>query len=344
MKKVLALLAAAAFVVAFTAPAMAAEWNFYGSSRMTTFYDDFDAPKGAFDDKDLTWAQQGNSRIGAKVKAGDISGRFEYGTGVNLRILWAEWDFGGGKLGVGQTYVPVNMFKSNQVWGGDSGLLNTGGLYGGRRDMIRFRFGGLDIAFVEVNDVGVPGFASADTDTSIPKLEARYLFKMGGFSFEVGGGYQTYDVVDAADSEESVDSWVVGLGATAGFGPISVKGNIYVGQNTGQYGLWQAGADDAIWDGTKIVDNDTLGFLVAAGFKMSDMVTFEAGYARLQHELDQSGADKDETQGYYVQAAITLAKGVYLVPEVGVLDYMDDAAGNDQGKTTYYGAKWQINF
>lgn len=344
MKKVLALLAAAAFVVAFTAPAMSAEWSFYGSSRMTTFWEDDDNPTGVFDDEDLVWAQQGNSRIGANVKAGDVTGRFEYGTGVNLRILWGEWDFGAGKLGLGQHYVPVNMFMSNQVWAGDVGLLWSGGLYGGRHDMIRFRFGSLDLALVEVNNVGVPGFAAADTDTSIPKLEARYLFKMGAFSVELGGGYQTYDVVDATDKEESVDSWVVALGATAGLGPFSLKGNIYAGQNTGQYGLFQLGADDAIWDGTKIVDNDTLGFVVTAGFKMNDMVSFEAGFGQLQHELDQKGANKDETQSYYLQAVLSLAKGVYLIPEVGVLDYMDDAANNDEGKTTYYGAKWQINF
>jgi len=39
MKKLLVLLAAVAFVVAFTVPAMSADWNFYGSSRISTFFD-----------------------------------------------------------------------------------------------------------------------------------------------------------------------------------------------------------------------------------------------------------------------------------------------------------------
>ena len=104
MKKLLVLLAAVAFVVAFTVPAMSADWNFYGSSRISTFFDgDSEELTGTgFDDDDLTWGLQGNSRIGAKVKAGDISGRFEYGTGINLRLLYASWNFGGGELLVGQ--------------------------------------------------------------------------------------------------------------------------------------------------------------------------------------------------------------------------------------------------
>lgn len=344
MKKILVLLTAAAFVVAFTAPAMSAEWSFYGSSRMATFWDDFDAPKGGTDDEDLTWSQQGNSRIGATVKAGDVTGGFEYGTGVNLRKLYGEWDFGAGKLLVGQTYVPLNFWTSAQVHGGDAGMLNTGGTYGGRQDMIRFTFGSFRIAFIQVNTAGLTGFAAADTDTTIPKIEARYRFNLGALSASLAGGYQTYEVIDAADNGEDVDSYVLGAYFNMPLGPAYLKGDIHFGENTGNYGLWQMGAASAVWNGTDIVDNETLGFALAAGFKMSDMVKFEAGYSHLAHELDQSGADEDDTQAYYLQAALTLAKGVYIIPEIGVIDGLDDAAGNDEGETTYFGAKWQINF
>ena len=42
MKKLLVVLASIAFLVAFTAPAMSADWSFYGSSRMSTFFDSDD--------------------------------------------------------------------------------------------------------------------------------------------------------------------------------------------------------------------------------------------------------------------------------------------------------------
>jgi hypothetical protein len=45
-----------------------------------------------------------------------------------------------------------------------------------------------------------------------------------------------------------------------------------------------------------------------------------------------------------VQAAVTLAPGVYIVPEIGYQDFMDNAAGNDEGYQWYAGAKWQIDF
>ncbi len=247
-----------ALVVCFAMPALggAAEWEFYGSSRMATFWTETDygdslGPSGSKDDADLVFTQQTESRIGANVKAGNVSGRFEYGSAPNLRILWGEWNFGAGKLGVGQNYSPVNIFKSNQVWDDDVGLLYSGGVYGARRDMIRLRFGPVDFALVEVNDADLAGYAGADTDVKIPKLEARYLLSKDAFSFEVGGGYQTYDVVDAADKEESVDAWVVYLGVDYTVGPVLLMGNVYAGQNTGNYDLLELGQNMALWNGTK---------------------------------------------------------------------------------------------
>jgi hypothetical protein len=32
------------------------------------------------------------------------------------------------------------------------------------------------------------------------------------------------------------------------------------------------------------------------------------------------------------------------VPEVGMIDFDEDAAKVEQGDVTYFGAKWQINF
>jgi hypothetical protein len=51
---------------------------------------------------------------------------------------------------------------------------------------------------------------------------------------------------------------------------------------------------------------------------------------------------KDGSWIVYAQALITMAPGVYVIPEVGYYDYMDDVAGNDQGWQWYAGAKWQI--
>ncbi|MEA3358840.1 MAG: hypothetical protein U9R17_05465 [Thermodesulfobacteriota bacterium] len=353
MKKLLVLLAAVAFVVAFTVPAMSADWNFYGSARMSTFFDSDSEEvdnKIAYDDDDLTWALQGNSRLGATVKAGNIGGGFEYGTGVNVRKLYGTWNFGGGELLVGQTYTPLNYFISNQVWGSDNDMLTYGGIYAGRRPMIQLKTGGFKIALIQPNTGAVTNFpAGGETDTSIPKIEASYGFNAGPLKLSLMAMYNTFDVVDAANNEEGVDSYVLGLGFKVPLGAAYVNGNVWMGQNTGNTTLATISfaanpANDAAWDGANIVDNDALGYLLVVGFKASDALSFELGYGQVEHELDQTGEDADETSAMYAQAVINIAKGFFVVPEVGKIDYKEDAAGNDQGDTTYFGAKWQINF
>jgi len=375
MRKLLVLLSAVAFVVAFTAPAMAADWGFYGSARMTTFMeDDSKEVTGTdFGDDDLTWDLQGNSRFGASVKAGDIGGGFEYGTGVNLRKLYGTWNFGGGTLLLGQTYSPVNMFYSNQVWGSDNDMLNYGGVYGGRNPMIQLAMGSLKIALLKpkapggiVTEATAAGFefdpttggflpvaatagvtGPVDTDTTMPKLEVSYSFKAGPVGLTVVGGYNTYDETDTSnDKGYSIDSYIVGLGFNVGLNAAYVKGNVYTGTNLGPYGMYQAGADDPAYDaGTdSIKDCDSMGYLVVAGFKVSDAFGLEAGYGHTESELDVAGSKADETDAYYVQATINLAKGCFIVPEIGKIDYKKDADGEKEGDTTYFGAKWQINF
>jgi hypothetical protein len=344
MRKLLIVLAAFALVVAYTVPAMAADWGFYGSARMTTFMDDVDPGGGAESDTDLTWAQQGNSRFGATVKAGEVGGGFEYGTGINLRKLYGTMPLGGGTLLVGQTYSPVNLFYSNQVWGSDTDMLNTGGVYGGRRGMLQYSVGSLKVALVQpvTGDVVV---AATDADTTMPKIEASYGLKAGPVALKFVLGYNSYEEESATKSYD-INSMILGVGFKVGFGAVSLGGNVYSGTNLGNYGMWQRGADDATYNATNddIDDTDTMGYLFVVTFKSSDTLTFEAGYGYNEHESDVAGAKTDDTSAMYAQAVITMGKGCYIIPEIGVVDLGDDSAGTEEGEITYYGAKWQINF
>jgi hypothetical protein len=330
-------------VASFTLTASAAEWNFYGSARIMTWSDEVDVP-GAKDDRDTTWDAQGNSRIGANVKVSDtMVGKFEYGTGVNLRVLYGEWNFGAGKLLAGQTYTPASsMFYSNQVYGQDNDLLNCGQQYIGRVPMLQLTFGTFKLAFVRPNTGGIPGaLAGTDQDVTFPKIEASYKLKMDNFFVDFAGGYQTLEQNDV-----DIDSYLLAVGGGANFGAAYVSANVYMAQNGASYGLIGLGSSTIGYNAAtrKIVDNDTLGYLLVAGFKVSDALTIEAGYGAIEHELDAAGARADEAATYYVNASITLAPGVFVVPEVGVIDLKDNEAGADEKKTTYFGAKWQMNF
>ncbi len=106
MKQMILGTAALAMILTAAMTAAASEWNFYGNARIGTFYEDTDNPGGT-DTTSFNEYLHGNSRIGAKVRVSDqLRARFEYGTGVNVRQLWGEWNFGAGSLLVGQTYTP----------------------------------------------------------------------------------------------------------------------------------------------------------------------------------------------------------------------------------------------
>jgi len=339
-----------AIVAMFAGSSMAAEWDFYGSARIATFYTKVDTIGGNTDSIDqYQQAMQGNSRIGAKVKVSDeLTARFEYGTGVNVRILYGEWNFGAGSFLVGQMYSPLNMFYSNQVIGSDNGLLAQGGVYSGREQMLQLKFGGFKIAAVAPKNA-TTGVAVSATENKIPGLEASYNLKMDVVSMKFAGGYQAYDAT-VGTTKYDVDSWVAAFGANAKFGAFYVGGNIYMGQNAGNLiGVDDDGANNwgdgyANLTGTAVQDSDAFGAMIAAGFVLNDMFSFEAGYGYVETELDDvAGATNNATnkaQAYYLQSTITLAPGVFFVPEIGKFD------GDEDGdtETDYFGIKWQINF
>jgi hypothetical protein len=369
MKKTIAILAAFALVAGFAATAAAADWSFYGSARMTTFSSTLskEAPSnpmqpGLYDDTDTAWNLQGNSRIGANVSAGDVSGRFEYGTGVNLRILYGAWDFGGGQLLVGQTYTPVTQLLSSQVYNGDNGLLNMGEFYAGRQPMIQLTFGGFKVALVRPSTTLGSGGPSTDVDTILPKIEASYKFSTDMFFVTPYGGYNSVDAVNALDQDEGIDSYVAGIAGGVTLGPANIKANFYMAQNPVAYGATAgtagaptdgvdlgAGVGTPIWNGTSFVDMDEMGGLLLASFKFSDMIGLEAGIGYKNQEYDNAGQTWErDVMTYYAQVPITLADGVDIIPEVGMYDFGDleqtGLADVDLGDLTYIGAKWMINF
>jgi hypothetical protein len=362
MKKLFVLFVAAALVVAFTVPAMSADWSFYGSARMETFW--FDTDEDAGDDNGVFWVNAANSRLGARVKADHITGQVELGlqTGdVYTRIIWGEWNFGGAKLGVGQTYTPTFAPVGNRWFDANEAMLTTGGFYAGRKPMLQLAMGGFKFAAITPQGAVLAGDKSGDVDVMLPKLEASYKFKTDAFSIMPYAGYNTFDVENSTEFPGGYDvtSYVAGLLATMNFGPVYVEGNFTYGQNLrsygaarfpgGTYGLQSApplfGNHTTLITPTgEVKDTTSMTYALALGFKMSDMVAFEGGWGMVNDESDIEGLESVDAMTYYIQARLALAKGVLLVPEVGVYDLGDNAAGQPNGKAMYYGAVWKIDF
>jgi len=101
----------------------------------------------------------------------------------------------------------------------------------------------------------------------------------------------------------------------------------------------------AVFDPTDDVnDTESMQALLVAGLKFTPTLKFEVGAGYRSDEPDVNGVDADEMWSVYGQTVITLAPGVYLIPEAGYIDKMDDFAGDDEGYSWYAGAKWQIDF
>ena len=176
-------------------------------------------------------------------------------------------------------------------------------------------------------------------ETDIPAIEAKYSLSFDNINVVLAGGYQTFDasVTEGGDTyTTSSDSYVLALGGSANFGAFYAKGNVYMGQNAGSL-IWIGTALDGI--GFDEIEADNFGYIVVLGFKANDMFAFEAGYGYAESEYDDFSYT-DEVASYYVQSTITLAPGVMVIPEIGVIDNEEDG----QEENTYFGAKWQINF
>ena len=365
MKKIFVILSAIMLAIVFAVPAGATDWDFYGSVRMQTFssYQDKNTT-GDFDDRDTIWALNPVSRIGAKVHSGNIGGAFEYGhyvddhNAVKLRKLYGTWDFGAGKLTVGKTYTPIH-FVTNQVYDNDYGLRGFGAFYV-YNPMIQVKIGGFKLALIEpqadLSDDEKKVIENAnlniDCDTTYPKVEASYTFAMDTFSVKLFGGWNEFEgVVDDTKNEyeHDITCYIYGVAGVVNTGPVTLKAMIWNGQNVDSYGIsYNQEADlRADYDLTKddIRDNKGYGGVASIGVKINEVVGVEAGYGYVSGKDDTAGKDhNDEAWAAYLQAPITLAQGVTVVPEIGHYDYEEDGDSGNQGHESYFGAKWQINF
>ncbi len=389
MKKLIAIFA----VLLFAVPAFAADWEFYGSQRMATWYiaDDFGDSQVNGEDNDwgLRWDFQDNSRLGVKVKADKVSGQIELalnggdsntgqvggefngtsgGDGhVQTRRAYGVWKFSdNASLKVGKDYSPVSNLVSGQVFADDAGLLGQGDFYGKRPGQIGLQIGAFEIAFItnalknSAPAAFSPQPSNADPDWNIPKIEARYNLKLGMFELIPFGGFQYYKVASTDASEaagtltDDVDiySYVVGGVAKVNIGAFYVAAEGAYGQNWNNAN-WATGAnpDSAVGSsallegGDDIKDSTSWLAMGLAGLVFTPQLKFEVGFGYRSDSPDVNGVDDVTAWVAYGQSVITMAPGVYLIPEVGYIDLGDDAiTGDDQGYQWYAGAKWQIDF
>ncbi len=374
MKKFLVVLS----LVLFAATAFAADWNFYGSARVETAYQfqesDYNKSVNKLDETttDLIFNLSSMSRVGAKVKSGNLEGRVELNSNVGVRLLYGQYDFGSFKLLIGQDWDPVNDLNFGQIYSAENGLGGQGTVFTGRHAQIKATFGDFQVAiiepyhggFMETNKTGATKYAGTER-SMLPKLEAKFAQKIGDIDYAVMGGYQMTTIenyttpnangIKEIDEDDVVNAFIVGANMVYYFGDYKIMASLSYGYNQANYGATADDSGNILAQGKAYYNDGDLEnqqtFMGAIGFggKISDMMAFELGYGyrfdKLSEEPDGWDGDTGQTNTLYANMPITLAKGMFVIPEVDYINLGDRMYdGKNRGNLIYVGAKWQVNF
>ena len=372
MRKTVVFCLTVAFVSFFFSTAFATEWNLYGSARVATFYSSRDfmdivaVDGGRTRNNNTIWELQPNSRFGAIATGDLIDARVEVGvneTNVTARKIYGVWKFADGwRLKIGKDETPILFGLAGQVFNTDKNLWQVGNAYGGRWGQIAIEGRGFKLAAISptsANFIDPTGNVDAvDVENVWPKLETSYRYAFAdNMSAHIFGGWQNYKYYtrsnDGTMNSGTITSLVFGAGGDLNFGPVYVKPQFSWYRNgaaagwlaTNLEGDAQASQAPVIRPGGQVTDVDTIMAMLAVGYSVSERVRFETGGGYLRNKGKEK---KNSYYALYLQSVVNLAPSVYLVPEIGYIDYgkgfVVDGPDPLLGTQWYVGSKWQIDF
>ena len=195
----------------------------------------------------------------------------------------------------------------------------------------------------------------------VPKLAIGWDGKFGDTT--VGAGFLGQTMKDGLGSTEN--SWMVYAHSKIVAGPFDALLNFSVGQNYDGLGFLFEGGSYAAQTGTNthnaaVHDVTTFTGLVGIGFTPVKTLKFNAGIGGGSSSSTAANTNVVLGQGpswsfdTYVNAQITLAKNVYVIPEYDFIDTQKSQAAvvngvnlplNSNGARNHvYGAQWRFDF
>jgi hypothetical protein len=329
-------------------------------------------------DAGLAWELQSNSRFGAIVKWGSIGGQVELGLAGTpyLRLAYGTWNFGSGTFLVGQDYTPSFSPVTNMcgIGGGECNGIGFGTWYTGRQPQLKLTFGGFQVALVRPytanmfwslnpaatgpDNLFVAPANLKDKDQFIPDLEAAYRFTAGPVAMSVGGWYgsarYTTSTLANLESNTTIDAWGFNATAKSAFGPFYLNGAVIWARNPNDYQQYTDLLPTFALVDANGDNKENASYFAAqlvSGFKVTDSLAFEGGvfyqYGKVKGPATTLDV-KENVWVYYLQASFSPAKNVFIVPEIGMIDYgklkVTDSPDLDVGNIKWLGIKWQINF
>jgi len=387
MKKFFIVLVATALVVAFTLPASAqTEFTLYGSVHMDTMVTDTDNTGTTRDTSPLTWdLSTGNwSSFGARIKVDEkLSGTIEWrsrpGGYLADNLAQSAWtgayNMGFATLRLGRWWTP--SFNPPPAWMVDTvgspivtvqeprialeniklgpvsfqvtamrGSGNPGGLYNATF-----------IAPVAENiAAGQPAVSSpTQTESTMPRFEARADAKFGPVSIAVLGGYYDYDYYSNNTSTATkidISSNFYGAIGTFNMGPFQGRGSWIHITNPDHYAPGPAGparVTTMLDANNNVIDVDRTIWQVYGTYTLNPMISFNLIYGQSHYEQDVAvgRTDEDDQSGWAFTVPINITQNFTIRLEYSKLDNEDRFINNartNESEVTKYGARWIFFF
>lgn len=325
-----------------------------------------------------------SSIFGARYRDGDLTARVELGFEANVRLLWARYNMGSYQILVGKDATPVDLrgtmtYNNDNQFSGWGSIFD-----GRRPQIRVDMNNGLSLALVEPELIDMKHTEINEDSLRInieekqvllPKINLGYkrklsdnislsgvlgvnlynygtdtgLFQHSG-TVEDNLGNKTIEVLPEEKLLHDLDgqmvlSFIAGLMLDMKFNDFGIKLHGNFGQNTGNYGLSPQTYNEAIWNSEteELVDVTTMGGFGELSYKMSDIALITVGASYIMSNSDLYD-NTDTAMAAFGQFKYQLAKKFWLIPELGMLDKMNDKDDNSQGSMFYFGTQLRMDF
>jgi hypothetical protein len=355
MRKLLVVLLAAACVVGFTVPTMAAVGENFALDGRVGFFTAWTSSDSDWTGGDslteMRWADA-SGRVRVRYNTDKVTGYFEIENG-GLDLYWAQYNFGSFFLRFGLDD-PISFNPVGSPPGPNGNLPVGQSLGGGAGPIVSLRFPfskmmTLTVAGVAPSTTYATNVGATSTEIMMPALEVKVDFLTGGIPWAVWGAYQSVKAVSAT-LDENVTSYQVGGVVRPSFGPVRLNASIMMDQNQYMTGgpPWHSTPGFPTGYGWTYDVNDNLDLMagaISAQWMINQRFSLVGGLG--YQEWTNDADDKDANMGYYVNLPITVAPGFMILPYITIEDRGDIETGGgtfEQGTQTEFGAYWEITF
>lgn len=346
-------------VILFAVSAMA-EINFYGEVRSGLWYEIQNEDYTGTNDTKVELDSQlySSSRLGIDFNLATMKSKVEMGLGSNdvyLRLLYAEFPVGDFQVLIGQNYTgfdDLSKQASHCNSGSDDSLIGYGVAHDGRKNQIRLThksgFYGMLLEPVKIDPIGTSGEMEIDAIT--PKINLGYKTKINNVEIAPSLGFVVSQYnEDFSGFNEEMFAFVAAFGITYRTDEFCFKGNLNFGQNVKDYGILgdQIKGSYAKLNSAEtkyeILDASNAGGYGQFGYNLDENKTLIGGVGFVTTNRDDF-KQEDSAMSAFAQLNYKLNNNVSIIPEVGIIDNMENCDGDVEGAVYYLGSKFQINF